>query len=117
MPRPEKNTKRPGELQPSQGLYGLHPWHCRHHGDRSEIAAYVEASGRWETVADILPTSGASAEALATFITRLVNATQQNKDLLRDAMRALEAVMTEGLTFATEQEADSVVAGIKRVIS
>ena len=62
-----------------RSFYGLVPWRCNHHADRSEIVAYVEASGRWETVAVIPPTSGASAEALATFIARVVNATQQNK--------------------------------------
>ena len=95
--------------------YGLVPWKCNHQADRSEIIAYVEASGKWETVAVIPATSGASPEALATFIVRAVNATQQNRDLLRDAMHALEAVLNDGLNFTTEHEAESVVTNIKRL--
>jgi hypothetical protein len=99
-----------------RSFYGLVPWRCNHHADRSEIVAYVEASGRWETVAVIPPTSGASAEALATFIARVVNATQQNKDLLRNAMEALEAVVNDGLNFTTEQAAEHVINDIKQVV-
>jgi hypothetical protein len=97
--------------------YRLVPWQCRNHSDRSELTAYVEASGKWETVAVVPPTSGASAEALANYILALVNNSLPNSDLLRDAMSALEAVMKDGLTFTTEQEADSVVKCIKLVIS
>jgi hypothetical protein len=97
-------------------FYSLHPWRCDHHADRSEITAYVEASGQWETVAVVPPTSGASAEAVASFIARLVNAAQQNRDLLRDAMAALEAVINDGLNFTTEQTAEHVVNSIKQVV-
>ena len=97
-------------------FYGLVPWRCNHHADRSEIVAYVEASGRWETVAVIPSTSGASAEALATFIARIVNATHQNKNLLRNAMEALEAVINDGLNFTTEQAAEHAISDIKRVV-
>jgi len=111
-------TRKPttkGDLKP-RCYYALAPWKCRHHADRSEITAYVEASGKWETVAVIPQTSGTSPEALATFIIRVVNATQQNKDLLRDAMEALEAVMKEGLNYSTEQAAEHVISDIKQVI-
>jgi hypothetical protein len=98
-------------------FYSLHPWRCDHHADRSEIMAYVEASGQWETVAVVPPTSGASAEAVASFIVRLVNAAQQNRDILRDAMAALEAVMNDGLNFTTEQAAEHVIISIKKVVT
>jgi hypothetical protein len=98
-------------------FYSLHPWRCDHHADRSEITAYVEASGHWETVAVVPPTSGASAEAVAAFIVRLINAAQQNRDILRDAMEALEAVMNDGLNFTTEQTAEHVIISIKQVVS
>ena len=97
-------------------LYGLVPWKCNHHADRSEIIAYVDASSRWETVAVIPPTSGASAEVLANSIVCLVNATRQNEDLLRHAMEALEAVMNDGLNFTTEQTAEHVISDIKQVV-
>ena len=57
-----------------------------------------------------------SAEEIATFITRLVNHYQQNKQLLRDAMEALEAVMKDGLNFTTEQTAEHAVLNIKQVV-
>jgi hypothetical protein len=98
-------------------FYSLHPWRCDHHADRSEITAYVEASGHWETVAVVPPTSGASAEAVATFIVRLINAAQQNRDILRDAMEALEGVMNDGLNFTTEQTAEHVIISIKKVVT
>lgn len=94
-------------------LYSLYPWRTEHHDDRSEIAAYVEASGKWETVAVIPHTPGASAETLAEFIMGIINDSQKNRDLLRDATRALEAVMEEGLTFSTEQDADAILKRVK----
>jgi hypothetical protein len=100
-----------------RSFYSLHPWRCDHHPDHSEITAYVEASGQWETVAVVPPTSGASAEAVASFIVRLVNTSQKNRDILRDAMAALEAVMNDGLNFTTEQTAEHVIISIKQVVS
>lgn len=40
----------------------------------------------------------------------------QNKDLLRNAMEALEAVMNDGLNFTTEQTAEHVISDIKQVV-
>jgi hypothetical protein len=97
-------------------LYTSVPWECRHHADRSEIAAYVEASGQWETVAVVPPTSGASAEALAAFIAGAVNTARRHRELLSDAMKALEAVMDDGLDFSTEQSAEHVIRDIKQVM-
>jgi len=111
------NQSRDKQQQRPRLFYSLQPWLCQHYPDRSDITAYVEASSHWEVVAVVQPTSGASAEALADFLVRLVNAHQKNQNLLRDAMEALEAVMQEGLNFATEQDAYSVVASIKQVIS
>jgi hypothetical protein len=66
-------------------------------------------------VAVVSPASGASAEALAAFIASIVNAAQQNEDVLRDAMEALEAVVNDGLNFTTEQAAEHVIANIRRL--
>jgi hypothetical protein len=111
----KKPTGKSNAKPEPRSFYWLASWRCNHHADRSEIMAYVEASGTWETVAVIPPTSGASAEALAAFIARAVNTTQQNKDLLRDAMDALEAVVSDGLNFTTEQAAEHVIANFKRL--
>jgi hypothetical protein len=111
----------PRRVQPSSGarklrqFYRVEPWRCRHYKNRSEISAYVEASGQAEIVAVVLPSSGASAEALAEFIAELVNDNQKNIDMLPDALAAIELVLEEGrLTFTSEQAADVVAARIRK---
>jgi len=100
----------------SRGYYGLHAWKCEPDNENCKIVAYVEASGRWETVAVIPPTSGAMPEALANFITRQVNDRQECADLLLDAMSVLEEILGDGqLDFSTEHDADRVVGRIKKI--
>ena len=106
--KPKNSDKKP------MSFYSAQPWQCHNSKDHSEITAYVEASGIWEVVAIIRQTAGASAAAMAEFITRLVNDNQKNKDLLREAMEALELCLEEeGLTFSSEQAADRVITRIK----
>ena len=95
-------------------FYGLQPWRYVHHADRSEIRAYAEVGGAWETVATVHPTAGASAEFLAVFVVDCVNDHQHQQHLLHAALAALEAVTKEGLTYSTEQEIDAVLARMKR---
>lgn len=90
-------------------FYAAQPWVCVHHPHRSDLNAYVEASGKWETVAVIQPTSGASAEMLADFIIGQINNINQNKDLCSDALEALESILQDGINFSTEQAADLVL--------
>ena len=108
-----KKLKLQNPTHEPKRFYSAQPWQCRNHKDHSEIVAYVEASGTWEVVAIINTTSGISADGVAQFICGLVNDYQKNKDLLRQAMEALEAVFEEGLNYSTEQAADQVVADIK----
>jgi hypothetical protein len=111
MPKAKK-AKCPAKL--SRQFYTAHPWQCRHHQDRSEVTAYVEASGEWETVLTIHPTSGASAEVLANYVAAIVHEHQAKADLLQEAMTALELCLEEDrLTFKSEQAADRVVTRIK----
>ena len=112
-----KKSKIQNPIQEPKRFYSAQPWQCRNHEDHSEIVAYVEASGAWEVIATIKITSGISADAMAQFICGLVNDYQKNKDLLRQAMEALEAVFEEGLNYSTEQAADQVVAQIKERVS
>lgn len=94
--------------------YTVHPWQCLHNKDNSEIQAYVEASGEWETVAVVNPTSGASAESLAHYICNLINKDREHNILLIDAMNTLELFLTEERrSFTSEQAAESLVARIK----
>ena len=109
--KPKTITEKP------RSYYAAHPWECHHSKDNSVIVAYVEASGNWENIATIHPTPGHSAETIATFICGLVNEHQKNRNLLHDAMEALEMVISDGLTFSSEQVADRVVTRIKAGIS
>jgi hypothetical protein len=112
-----KVTKQSTPPKNTRSFYALHRWEAKHYKDRSEIEAYVEASGKTETVLTVHPTSGASAEAIAVFVCHLINHNQKNKNLLLDAMEALELCMNEAdMTFATEQAADRVVTNIKQVV-
>lgn len=97
----------------AQSHHPLQHWRCHHHPDRSEIAGYVEASGKWERVAVVSPTTGTSAKDVAEFIVRTINAGQKNQDLLRDATRAVEAMIEEGLNFSTEQDAEAILKRMK----
>jgi hypothetical protein len=92
-------------------------WNIESVGERSEIRAFVEGSKRWELVACVYNTSDTKADDLARFITAQVNEGRNNKDLLREAVRTLEAIMDEGWGFSTELDADSVVRRIKQLMS
>jgi hypothetical protein len=98
-----------------QGHYRSRPWRCIQSGDECALSAFVEASGEWETVAIVQPTSGADAKSLANFILRVVNDWNEHDDLFQAASEALEAVLQEGLTFSTEQEVESMVERLKRL--
>jgi hypothetical protein len=117
MKKPPKQSKKAAVGKSSRRFYSIHPWQCRHNANNSEIMAYVEASGKWETVISIHPTSCASAETMATFIANLVNENQSNRDILIEAMNALESVLEDGgLNYTNEQDADAVVSRIKKRI-
>ena len=49
------------------------PWSCTHFGDQSEIEAFIPATGKWETIADVHSVGDLDAEDIADFITRLAN--------------------------------------------
>jgi hypothetical protein len=115
MPKKSESQKRAPDNK-SRCFYSIQSWECRHDKDRSEIKAYVEASGTWETILTVHPTSGASAETMAAYITAIINQQQRKQDLLQDAMDALELVMNDGLTFSSEQAADRVVTLIKKSV-
>jgi hypothetical protein len=94
--------------------YGSHPWRCQPCEGGCELIAYVDASGQWETVAIVQPTSNATARALAEFIVGLVNEQQRDSDVLQAAFDALDGLLEQGLTFSTEQDADRVIETLKR---
>ncbi len=89
------------------------PWECRHYADHSEIVAFDGDTGASTTVAVIPQTPGHDAKAIADSLAALVNGSARTETLLRDAADALELVLEDGLTFASEQAADSVVMRMK----
>jgi hypothetical protein len=110
--KPKKTATQPRKF------YTAHPWQCRHLKDRSAITAYVEASGEWETILTVHPTSGVSAEVVAGYVAALINEHQSKADLLQEAMTALELCLEEPrLTFTSEQAADRVITRIKACVS
>jgi hypothetical protein len=107
-----KSSKPKKTATKAREFYSLQPCKYRVAKGHAEILAYVEGSD-WEKALTVHPTSGASAESLAAYVTAVINEHQGKSDLLHDAMRALESVMEEGLNFSTEQDADHVIARIK----
>ena len=47
-------------------------WSCSHFGGLSEIDVFVEASGKWETAAEVHSVAGIDAEDIANFIIQVV---------------------------------------------
>src|SRR5208282_4068571 len=94
-------------------FYSLHPWQCRVEKDSVEILAYVEASD-WEPVLTVHPTSGASAEILANYVTAIINEHHTRQDLLHEAMSSLAICLEEDkMTYTSEQTAERVITRIK----
>jgi hypothetical protein len=89
------------------------PWQCEPRGADCALLAFVEASGKWKTIALVKKTPGASAETAAAYIAGLVNDMHENGDVLQSALEALEAIVDEGLNFSTEQDADIVIRRLK----
>lgn len=111
-----KAKKSENPSKPPRCFYSIHPWKYHTHKDHSEIIAYVEASGDWETVLIVHDTAGANHETMAIFILAIINEHQEKRNVLCDAMDALELIINDGLTFTSEQAAEHVITNIKKVI-
>lgn len=112
MPKPTNSKKH--AAKPLQ-FYTLRPWQHRVTEDGVEILAYVEGHD-WEPVLIVNPTSGASAEAMATYLTDIINQHHPRQGLLHEAMSALEICLEEDkMTYTSEQTAERVITRIKRI--
>lgn len=113
-----KSSKATSPVSSLRQFYAAHAWQCRHKKTRSDIEAYVEASGEWETIITVHPTSGASAETLANYVASIMNEHQSRIDLLQDALTALDLCLEgDRLTFTSEQAADRAATRIRARIS
>jgi hypothetical protein len=121
MPKTTRSHKKEGHShhQAGKGQFfsSVPPWKSRPQSDHSEILAYSEAGGAWETVLDVRQTSGACHERMAASILALIHEHQEKQNALHCAMEALELVMADGLTYSSEQLAERALSRIKNVIS
>ena len=115
MPKATKTHKSTAASNDQRDFHSLRRWQCRHHKKHSDIVAFIEADETWQPVATVHSTHGVDAEVMASYVATLVNQHHEKQDLLRSAMVALEALVNEGLTFDTEQEADSVLKQMKNL--
>jgi hypothetical protein len=100
-----------------KGLHNLEPWSCVHHGDRSEIEAYVMAKGDWTVIAEVRDTPHIKAEEMANYIAKAANDFDQNRQLIEELMGALELCLEcDGITWEAEQEAEVALKRAKKSI-
>jgi hypothetical protein len=105
-------AKRTGKKATAE-FYTTTDWRCEPRGSDCVLLAFAEARGKWETVALVKKTSGASAKALADYIAGVLNGLHSDRQLLKVAQDALEAILEEGLNYSTEQDADIVIRRLK----
>jgi hypothetical protein len=100
----------------SLDFYGVKPWRCEHHDDRSEILAYLDPRRGWERVATVWPRPNERPRVLAEFVVKVINASASTGELMQEAHEALVELLKEGLNFSTEQAGEKIVAELaKRV--
>ena len=114
---PKSNHKKKPEASPEtkiKTLFAIHPWSCRPIVGGTEIEAYVEAAGDWQTVAEIKQNAFIDTEQTAHFIAKAVNDYERNRQLIIDMVAALELCMKcPGLTWEAEHEAQILIARAK----
>jgi hypothetical protein len=88
-------------------------WRFEKRGGRCEIDVFGEARGKWARAAVVVGAPGMRAEALAGYVVEVLNEKQQQSVALNEAVYALETILEEGVTWATEIEADSAVERLK----
>jgi hypothetical protein len=88
--------------------YTFEPWSCVHRDEKSEIEAYVMATGKREIIAETRATFGSTAEAVAEFIVRAVNDIDKREHLINEMTAALEMCLEcEGpLDWSAEHDAE-----------
>jgi len=70
------------------------PWSCTNFGQQSEIDIYIEATGKWETVADIHTVADIDAEDIASLIVHIVNNYKKTQRLIQKMKATLELCLT-----------------------
>lgn len=91
------------------------PWNCTHFGAESEIEAHIEATGKWQTIADVHPFMGFDGEDIASLIVSAVNSYDATQALLKKIRTTLETCQKcEALDTKIKQAIDEALQGIKQ---
>ncbi|HUY67919.1 MAG TPA: hypothetical protein VMV79_01285 [Alphaproteobacteria bacterium] len=97
-----------------KSILATKPWSCTNFGEQSEIDAYVDATGTWETIATIQPVAAIDAEDIASFITNTINTYEKTQRLIQKMRAALElALECEGLSEETTQYIEAILEETK----
>jgi hypothetical protein len=109
---PKANSKPETNL-----AYTIQPWSCVHENGKSQIEAYVMATGKHEMIAETFPTSDNSAEAVAELIVKAINMYDKRERLIEEMVAALEICLEcEGLNSVAAHDAAIVLYRSKRKI-
>ena len=93
--------------KPRKPPYTFEPWLCVHGPEKSQIEAYIMATGKREVIAEAVPTAGNTAEEVAEFIVRTVNDIEKRELLINEMLSALEICLEcEGLNWSAEHDAE-----------
>jgi hypothetical protein len=98
-----------------RSYYSLYPWARKYYRNHVEFTAYVEASGKWETVLVVRPTSGASPEMMAEFIDHLINEHQKRQVAMHNAISAMQEFLNEGKTGSSERALEKACEEMEKV--
>jgi len=108
--------KKPKRDKIKEAVFAIEPWECRHSADRSELLANIERQGKKKVVAVVAEAGGVSAATLANFICFAINDYQKRKTALNNAIGALDLLLSEGINFSSEQEAERAITTIEKEI-
>ncbi len=78
---PMPNTRTQADTFATQCLQATLPWTCTNFGNRSEIEAFIQETGKWETVAEVRAIGDVDAEDVASLIVQAVNALRKSAEV------------------------------------
>lgn len=92
------------------------PWSALRRAGKAGIEGYVDAVGKWETIAEIAPSVHIDQRVAADFITRAIADYPVQRALIRELIASLELCLaSEGLTWEAEHDAEIVVARARKI--
>jgi hypothetical protein len=102
-PKAKKKSK-------TQASATIQPWSCIHQDSKSQIEAYVMATGNREILAEVFPSPGHTAESIAEFIVHAVNEFEKREQLIDSMQAALEICLEcKGLVWKAEHDVEIVL--------